>query len=174
MNRRLYFMLPDVKSAHAMLNDLLLARIDVNHIHFLAKAGTPMQNLPEASVSERTDLIEGWETGMGLGALVGLALGFVAIMVPTWWYTKPIPFVATILICTAVGFLAGGMWTALAATSIPNSQLKQFEKRIAGGQVLMIVLAPFHRVQEIRKLVADQHPEAAYSGIWPTEHVIFP
>ncbi len=174
MNRRLYFMLPDVKSAHVMLNDLLLARIGANHIHFLAKPGTPMQNLPEASVSERTDLIEGWETGMGLGALVGLALGFVAIMVPTWWYTKPIPFVATILTCTVVGFLAGGMWTALAATSIPNSQLKQFGKQIAKGQVLMIVLAPFNRLQEIRELVEDKHPEAAYSGIWPTEHVIFP
>lgn len=174
MNRRLYFMLPDVKSAHAMLDDLLLARINANHIHFMAKPGTPMADLPEATISERTDVIEGWEMGMGLGALAGLVLGFVAIMIPTWWYTKPIPFVATVLICTAVGFVAGGMWMALVATSIPNKQLKKFEGQIAKGQVLMIVLAPFHRVQEIRKLVADKHPEAAYSGTWPTEHVIFP
>lgn len=174
MNRRLYFMLPDVKSAHNMLDDLLLARVNANRIHFLAKADTPMGDLPEATLSERTDLIEGWEVGMGLGTLVGFASGLVALMIPTWWYTKPIPVSATIFICTLTGLLVGGLWTALAATSIPNSQLKQFEKRIAKGQVLMIVLAPFHRAQEIRKLVADKHPEAAYSGTWPTEHVIFP
>lgn len=174
MNRRLYFMLPDIDSAHAMLDDLLLARVNADRIHFLARPGTPMENLPEAAISERTDLIEGWEIGMGLGALTGLVAGLVAISIPTWWYTKPIPVIATMLICALVGLLAGGMWTALVATNIPNTQLKQFEGRIAKGQVLMMVLAPFHRVQEVRKLVAEKHPEAAYSGIWPTEHVMFP
>jgi hypothetical protein len=38
----------------------------------------------------------------------------------------------------------------------------------------MIVLAPFHRVQEVKNLVIEKHPEAAYSGTWPTDHVIFP
>ena len=174
MNRRLYFMLPDVKSAHAMLNDLLLARVNASNIHFLAKPGTPMQDLPEATISERSDMIEGWEIGMGLGTLVGFASGLVAVMIPTWWYTKPIPVETTLLISTAVGFLVGGLWTALVATGIPNSQFRRFAKNIAKGQVLMIVLTPLHRVQQIRKLVADKHPEAAYSGTWPTEHVIFP
>jgi hypothetical protein len=174
MKRRLYFMLPDVESAHTMLNELLLARINADHIHFIAKSDTPMKDLPQATLSERTDMIEGWEIGMGLGTLAGFASGLVALMIPTWWYTKPIPISATILICTLTGFVLGGLWTALVATSIPNNQLKKFEKRIAKGQVLMIVLTPFHRIQEIRKLVADKHPEAAYSGTWPTEHVIFP
>lgn len=174
MNRRLYFMLPDVNSAHAMLDDLLLARINANRVHFLAKAGTPMGDLPEAAVSERTDLIEGWEIGMALGTLTGLVAGLVAVMIPTWWYTKPIPAIATMMICIAVGLIGGGIWTALAAMSIPNTQLKKFEEPIAKGKVLMIVQAPFHRVDEIRKLVKGKHPEAAYSGIWPTEHVIFP
>lgn len=174
MNRRLYFMLPDVKSAHIMFNDLLLARVNANNIHFLAKPGTPMADLPEASIAERTDLIEGWEVGMGLGTLVGFASGLVALMIPTWWYTKPIPVSANILICTLTGLLIGGLWTALAATNIPNTKLKKFEKKIAKGQVLMIVLAPFHRVQEVKNLVIEKHPEAAYSGTWPTDHVIFP
>jgi len=77
MNRRLYFMLPDVKSAHTMLDDLLLARVNANRIHFMAKPDTPMGDLPEATLSERTDLIEGWEVGMGLGTLVGFASSLV-------------------------------------------------------------------------------------------------
>lgn len=174
MNRRLYFMLPDVGSAHTMLDDLLLARVNANRIHFLANANTPLGDLPEATISERTDLIEGWEIGMVLGTLAGFVAGLFAISIPTWWYTQPIPVVATLVVCTFVGFFAGGLWTALVATNIPNNQLKPFEKLIAKGQVLMIVLAPFHRVQEIRKLVAEKHPEATYNGSWPAEHVMFP
>ena len=59
MNRRLYFILPDIVSAHAMMDDLLFARVDAKRIHFLARLGTPMGDLPEATISERTDLIEG-------------------------------------------------------------------------------------------------------------------
>lgn len=174
MKRRLYFLLPDVKSANTVMNDLLLARISANNIHFLAKPGTPMGDLPEATVSERTDLIEGWEIGMGLGALLGLVLGLIALSVPSWWYTMELPTVTTLLICTLAGLLAGGLMTALVATTIPNAQLKQFERQIAKGRVLMIVLAPFHRVNEIRRKVTNGHPEAVYRGTWPTDHAIFP
>ena len=174
MNRRLFFILPDTMSAHAMMDDLLLARVEAKRIHFLAKPGTLMGDLPEATISERTDLIEGWEIGMGLGALLGLILGLIAILIPTWWYTHPIPTFATVFICTLVGFICGGFWTAIVATTIPNARLKPFENQIAQGKVLMIVLAPFHRIQELRQLILDEHPEVAYRGIWPTDHVIFP
>ena len=40
MRRRLYFVLPDIESARTMLNDMLLARIECKHIHFLAQRGT--------------------------------------------------------------------------------------------------------------------------------------
>lgn len=174
MNRRLYFMLPDVESAHVMMNEMLLARVNAKRIHFIAKPGTPMGDLPEATVSERTDLIDGWEIGMGLGALLGLTLGFVALLVPTWWYTQPLPTVTTLLVCTLVGFVGGGFWTAVVATTIPNARLKPFEKQIARGRVLMMVLVPFHRIKEVRELVAKRHPEAHYRGAWPTDHVMFP
>jgi len=174
MKRRLYFLLPGINSANLMMDDLLLARINADSIHFLASADTPLGDLPEATISERSDLIEGWEIGMGLGALLGLVLGLIALLVPTWWYTMPLPAVTTLVICTLVGILVGGLMTALVATTIPNVQLRQFQGPIAKGQVLMIVLAPLHRVNEIRQKVKNAHPEAAYWGTWPTDHVIFP
>jgi len=174
MNRRLYFILPDVASAHATLDDLLLARVNANRIHFLAKAGTDMGDLPEATISERSDLIDGWEIGMGLGALLGLILGLAAISVPVWWYTAPIPTFPTLVICILVGIIGGGFWTAVVASTIPNVRLKPFEKQIAKGKVLMMVLVPFHRINDVRALVLKKHPEAAYRGTWPTDHVMFP
>ncbi len=38
----------------------------------------------------------------------------------------------------------------------------------------MIVLTPFHRIQELRQLILDGHPGVGYRGIWPTDYVIFP
>jgi hypothetical protein len=70
--------------------------------------------------------------------------------------------------------LAGGLWTAIVATNIPNSQLKKFQGKIAKGQVLMIVTAPFNRVDEICELVSNKHPEISCDGVWPTKHTIFP
>lgn len=174
MKRRLYFILPNVKSAHAMMHDLLLARVNADSIHFLGNPDTPLGDLPEATITERSDLIEGWKIGMGMGALLGFTLGIIALLVPTWWYTMPLPTATTLLICTFVGILVGGLMTAIVATTIPNTQLKQFEGQIAKGQVLMIVLAPFHRVHEIRQKLENAHPEAVYQGTWPTDHVIFP
>ncbi|MDP1765496.1 MAG: hypothetical protein Q8K83_01205 [Methylotenera sp.] len=173
MNRRLYFMLPNVEAARVMMDDLLLSRVNADRIHFLAKSSTPMGDLPEASISERTNLIEGWEIGMGMGALLGLIAGLLTLWIPTWWFTEPVPIIV-VFICTAVGLVAGGFWTALVATNIPNTQLKRFEGQIAQGKVLMIVRTPFHRIKEVRELVVKRHPEATYKGVWPADHVMFP
>jgi hypothetical protein len=171
MNRRLYFMLPDVDCAQRMMNELLLARVEARHIHFLAKPGIPLGDLPIATVSQRTDTLHGSEIGLALGAALGLLGGVLAVQFPPWYF--PVPTV-TIAITTVVGALAGAWWTGMVATGIPNSDLKQFEAQFGQGQVLMIVSAPFHRTHEIRERIAKEHPEAVYGGTWPTDHVVFP
>jgi hypothetical protein len=174
MNRRLYFILPDVASAHSTLDDLLLARINAKRIHFLAKPGTKMGDLPGVIISARSALIKDWEIGIGVGALIGLVLGLIIMSVSVWWHTQPLPTFLTLAIGTLVGLIGGGLWTAVVATTVPITHLKPFEKKISEGKVLMTVLVPFHRANEIRALVGRKHPEAAYSGTWPTDHVIFP
>jgi hypothetical protein len=49
MRRRLYFLLPDVVSARQTVADLLLARIEDRHMRVLAKRGTDLGELHEAS-----------------------------------------------------------------------------------------------------------------------------
>lgn len=173
MNRRLYFMLPDVKNANAMMDEMLLARINADHIHFLAKPGTNLGDLPEATIIERTDFLGGWEIGTVLGALLGLIAGLLAVWIPPWPFDKPVPWIA-IPTCAIIGLISGGLWTGFVASAIPNRHLKPFEQQIERGKVLMLVLVPLHRTQEIKELVARKHPEASYDGVWPSEHVIFP
>lgn len=175
MNRRLYFLLPDVTSAHEIMHDLLLARVNDKHIHFIARPGMPLGDLPEATLSERTELlVKGWETGVGLGALFGIIAGLLAMAISTWWVTVPVPIIIIVSICVAIGFASAGLWTELIASAVANYRLKPFKKQIAHGKVLMIVLVPFHRVKDIRTLVAKKHPEANYKGTWPSDHVMFP
>ena len=63
MRRRLYFLLPDIDSARAMLNEMLLARIEVGHMHFLARRDMLPDDLPAANVLQKTDVVHGAQLG---------------------------------------------------------------------------------------------------------------
>ena len=71
MRRRLYWLLPDVESARRTADDLLLARIEDRHMHFLARRGTDLRALHEASVLQKTDVRHAAGRGLFLGALIG-------------------------------------------------------------------------------------------------------
>jgi hypothetical protein len=53
MRRRLYFLLPDLPSAAQVVEDLSLARVEARHIPVLARRGTDIGDLPEASVFQK-------------------------------------------------------------------------------------------------------------------------
>ena len=56
MNRRLYFVLPDVATSEKVERELLLARIEEDRMHFLSRRGLDLHKLPEADTSQKTDL----------------------------------------------------------------------------------------------------------------------
>jgi len=74
----------------------------------------------------------------------------------------------TILLTALIGAIFGAWVASMVASAIPNSRLKTFESAIAAGRILMMVDAPYGRVDEIRKRVATFHPEAMNSGTEPT------
>lgn len=50
-----------------MIDDLLLARIDEKHLHVIAKPGTPMDDLPEATFAQKTDFVPAMQKGRRYG-----------------------------------------------------------------------------------------------------------
>src|ERR1044072_4459728 len=82
MKKRLYFMLPDIQSARSMLDEMLLARVEERRIHFLAKRGTLPDDLPEASVLQKTDIVHGAEMGLVIGGVAGTLGGALVVMLP--------------------------------------------------------------------------------------------
>lgn len=165
MRRRLYVVCPDLKAAQQTMNDLLLARIDDSHIHVLAKRGAPMEELHEANILQKTDLVHGAELGLVVGGACGLLLGAVLVLVPLGGTQLQL---VTVLV-TVVGGAVFGTWvSSMIAASVPNTKLLAFAKDIEDGKYLMMVDVPFRRVAEIQTLLHDRHPEDKDGGVDPT------
>ncbi|MBI1966205.1 MAG: DUF1269 domain-containing protein [Betaproteobacteria bacterium] len=163
--RRLYFVLPDTDSAHGMLNEMLLARIEIKHIHFLGKRGALPPDLPEASFLQKTDIVHGAQLGMGIGGVAGIIGGLLIWRFPPGDISlAPV----TVLIAALFGALFGVWVSSMAASSIPNSKLKPFQADIEQGRLLMMVDVPMLQVKEISDLIAQRHPEAVSGGFEPT------
>jgi len=165
MRRRLYFMLPDSNSAREMLDEMLLARIEIRYIHFLARRGTLPSELPEASVLQKTDIVHGAQLGVAIGGVAGTLGGLLVVLFPPGGTSLQL---VTVLIAALLGSLFGAWASSMAASAVPNSKLKAFHPDIEQGRVLMMVDVPMRRVQEIAKLVARRHPEAVSGGFEPT------
>jgi hypothetical protein len=165
MRRRLYFVLPDIHCARAMLNDLLLARIECRHIHFLSRRDSLPDDLPQASVLQKTDIVHGAQVGIVIGGIVGAIAGALLVLFPPEGVTLKLITVLAV----AIGGAVFGAWvSSMVASAVPNSRLKTFDADVQSGKVLMMVDVPMRRVQEIRELVSQRHPEALAGGFEPT------
>lgn len=164
MRRRLYFIMPDLPSARKMMDDLLLARIEERHIHFLARRGTSMEGLHEANHLQKSDLVHGAQVGLALGALLGFIVGAIVVMtivVDNRWQ------IAVVLGSGIVGALFGTWVASMVGSAVPNSRLRQFQSAIDEGRILVMADVPQHRVDEVREALNDRHPEAEDRGIDP-------
>ena len=164
MRRRLYYMLPNVPSARAMLDELLLARIEERRMHFMAKEGSLPADMPDANFLQKTDLVHGAQMGMMIGACAGLIAGTLLVLFPPEGLTLQ---TIAILIAGIGGALFGGWASGMNAAAVPNSRLAAFTERIEQGQVLLIIDLPLHKVHTIEALIADRHPEIAFGGVEP-------
>lgn len=163
MNRRLYFILPDVEISRKVEDDLLLARISEQQMHFLGKRGTDMQDLPEASQSQKTDIVHGFQVGMFTGALSGAIMGLIVYLM------RDIIGMQMEIGIVLVLFLVGGVYGALVSglfigSSTPNVKLKKFQHTMEEGHILLMVDVAKDRVDEIRKIVHQHFPEAEDYG----------
>jgi hypothetical protein len=164
MRRRLYFVLPDVKSAETIERELLLAKIDDSHIHYLAKDGINLGGLHVANLLQRSDLLHGIGLGMVAGGITGALAGVALSFYPEISHTIG---TGGILVLAVVCAMIGSWVSGMIAVSIPNSRLKRFQPAIDRGLILLMVDVPVNRVREIRNLITAHHPEAQAKGQEP-------
>lgn len=170
MRRRLYFLLPDVPSAKRTADDLLLARVEDRHMHFLARRGTDLGELHEAGYALKTDFARGASLGLVLGALGGAFVGALIVGSPP---EGTHPGLAAAVAATLAGALIGVWLGSMAAVAVPNSRLRSFQAGIERGSVLLMLDVPYVRVDEMRGIVLARHPEAMSAGL-ETRYPAFP
>jgi len=164
MRRRLYWLLPDVDSARRAADDLLLARVEDRHMHFLARPGTDLGSLHEASVLQKSDIRHAAIVGSLLGAFIGAVAGWVLTAFPI----ERLDFGAGgFVLITLFGALFGFVASTMVGSSVPNTHLKQFTGDIEQGRILMMVDVPLHEVDRIQAYLVERHPEAAWRGVDP-------
>jgi len=164
MRRRLFFTLPDVDTARSVLDDLLIARVGVQHIHFLSRRGTLPPDLPEASFLQKTDFLHAVRMGGLIGALSGIAGGtFVWSYPPQGLAPEPV----VILVSGLLGAILGAWFSSMVGSSVPNSALEMFRESMEHGKVLLMVDVPFTRVDEIHERVESHYPRAEWGGVSP-------
>lgn len=162
--RRLYFLMPDVTTTHNLVNELLLSHVEERKIHVIAKEGTPMEDLPEASLLQKSDFVPAVEKGLTLGAITGVVCGLVAMAFP------PAGLViggGAVFAIGAAGAGIGGLMSSMVGVGLPSSRLKKFEEAINQGEFLLLIDVPRARVDEIEEIVKKHHPEADIEGTEP-------
>jgi hypothetical protein len=163
--RRIYVLLPDVKSASRIVDELLLRRIEWRHVHVLAAPGVPLEDLQEATLAQRSDLLPALARGTASGGVTGMLAGLVAMAFPPAGLT--IAGGAVVLMTLASAGI--GAWTAtMIGVDVPNTRLKRFEEAVAKGELLMMVDVKTDRVDEIEAVIRQHHPEADVEGHDPT------
>jgi len=165
MRLRMYVTLPDVASARKLADDLLLARVEDRHMHFLARRGTALAPLHEATILDKTDAIPGAFRGAILGGVMGVVLGAVIILFPPTGQSMEL---VAVLICAVVGAALGAWIASMMGLQLPNSRLKPFYHGLDEGKVLLMLDVPSGRYQEVREVIARTHPEAVDGGNEPT------
>lgn len=163
MRKRLYFLLPTFESAKQIVDELLIARIDENHIHVMAKEGVDIGDLPEASIFQTSDIVHGIESGMVIGGISGLGGSIVAITALQLGSMMGL----IVLGCTIFGAIFG-IWSAgMIGSSAKNTRLKDFEAAMDDGKILLMADVPVEKVTEVTHKV-ESHNQTVLGGEEPS------
>jgi hypothetical protein len=158
---RLYFLTPDVRSAHRLTDSLLLARVSDGSMHVLARRGTELGPLHEASFLQKTDIRHGAAIGLCLGGILGAAMGTLWVLFPPAGLPAQL---VTVLLSAVGGGLFGSWVSSMVALAVPNSDLKPFAPALERGSVLVMTDVPARRADEIREMVRNRHPDCEIRG----------
>ena len=161
--RRLYFLLPNLDVTHKVIDELLLARVEERHMHVIAKEGTPLQDLPEAGLLQKSDFVPAMERGIATGGAAGVVAGLTALAFPG------VVIAGGALLAMGLAGAGMGAWLGgMIGMDVENTHIRQFEEAIQNGQLLVLVDVPRDRVDGTQELVRKHHAEADFEGTEPT------
>lgn len=164
MKNRLYFLVPDEEAAKQITDNLRSNGIDDKQIHAVAKEDKyPFKkDIPEADITDTSDLMNSLKRGATVGGVAGLFAGLATVAVAP---LNPVAAGGAILGLTAAGAVAGSWGASLVGISVPNTDLDTFTKAIDQGEILMLVdTTTPEQGKRIERVVRQAHPQAVITS----------
>jgi hypothetical protein len=164
MNRRLYFLFPEVEHARRVVEELEQAGVDKDHIHAMARPEIDLSSLPRATPQQKTDRVWFIERLFWNGNLAIFALALIGLLVSLYWSFSVWSVLAIVVMLVTV--IAGERF----AVKVPHAHLNEVQGALTRGEILLMVDIPKQRVAEVDDLVLHRHPEAGLGGVgWTIE-----
>ena len=163
--RRIYVLLPTKQCAWAIVNELLMQRVEWRHMHVIADENVSINGLPQASLAQRSDLLPALARGTAVGCATGMMMALIALAFPP----EDLEIAGGAVVMITLSGAGFGAWAAsMIGIDVPNTRLKRFEEGIHRGELLMMIDVPKDRVEEIEQMIKIHHEEAHIEGTDPT------
>jgi hypothetical protein len=157
---KLYYLVPDAKTAESIVDDLRDRGVSDEEISVLGREDQIEQDLPDPDVSETSDVKPALKQGAALGGTTGLLAGLVATVVPGGLAIGG----GALLGMTLAGSAFGAWASSLIGISVPNRELDEFQRAIDAGELLMIVSSAQIDRDGLKAVVSAHHPGVRYGG----------
>ncbi len=152
MSTRLYFLVKDDKDAKQIVDDLRAAGIDDGDLHGVAhRESYPLEGVPEANFTDRTDFLPAARRGVALGGTTGFLAGLAAVALPAPGLV--LAGGAMVATLTAAGAAIGTWGATLVGIGITHRDLKPFEEALEAGKILLLVDVPEGQEDEIETMI---------------------
>lgn len=162
--RRIYFLVPDIPMGKRIVDELLLARIEERHLHVLAKRGTPLEDLPEANLLQKSNFVPAVHRGLAMGGATGMLAGLVGLALPG----DPVVIAGGVLLAASLGGAGVGAWLGgMVGMNVGNTRHRKFADAIENGALLVMADVPRSRVAEIEERVRMHLPGVEIGGTEP-------
>lgn len=137
MSQRLYVLVSNESVAKDIVDSLRQKNISDDHISVVADRNKyPLDDMPEAGILERSDVLHSAQRGAVGGAAVGFLAGLGASIFAPLGIVVAGGAIAGI---TAGGAVLGTWLTTLVGVSVNNHDLDQFNQSIKNGSILILV-----------------------------------
>lgn len=159
--KRMYYLSSSLDSVEQISESLHQAGVtDWNfHVHSKDEAGLTRHHVHSANYIQTMDIVRYGARGMMLGFILSaLACGYMITAQPFGTHIDSLAYIAIFIFFTLFSTWAGGMIGMMKE----NQKLAQYHDEIEAGQHLLLVDVKAGQVEEIRQLMASQHPEAKF------------
>lgn len=165
--KRLCFLVPDIDSAHGVVDDLRAAGFPDADIFVVCNDDSRLGDMPDTGTIEESDFYPQLTRGIAAGGVIGAVGGMLALRLAGLALGG-----GAIILFSLIGAGLNGLLAASAGAAFPNSRLREFEEAIEAGHVLIMVNVPKAVIEQTETLIRQRHPEIEIEHVEPHTPVI--